>query len=186
MAKRYSQASGDVTDRIVQLREKHHAELKDVTIDGLFIFDDESSDPVLMHQGYPAAGLARIVPLRDRAAGLSDCQIIVDRATWQGLAGEQKNALIDHELNHFEPAIDKHGKRKFDALDRPKMRIRKHDWQLGWFDCIAERHGEASLEVMTARQLVAESGQLYFDFVSFTTTPAASRKSRTSETRAPH
>jgi len=42
--------------------------------------------------------------------------------------------------------------------------MRKHDHQFGWFDAVAQRHGEASPEVRQARVLMESSGQLYFDF----------------------
>jgi hypothetical protein len=50
------------------------------------------------------------------------------------------------------------------VLDRPKLTLRRHDFQAGWFHEIAQRHGEASPEVRSAKQLMAGTGQLYFDF----------------------
>jgi hypothetical protein len=64
----------------------------------------------------------------------------------------------------------------FDALDRPKLAMRKHDHQFGWFDEVAQRHGEASPEVRQARVLMEKSGQLYFDFEPRSTTPKRERK----------
>lgn len=160
---RYTRASEDVIRHIEKLRKKHYDVLESVTVGALFV-TDEDGVPCLKHHGYPAAALCRIVPGRDRAAGLPDAQIIVDMSTWQGFDAKQKAALIDHELYHIEP-IYKDGEQKFDAQDRPRLKIRKHDYQFGWFDEIAKRHGEASIEVGQAKLLVELSGQLYFDFL---------------------
>ena len=41
-----------------------------------------------------------------------------------------------------------------DEAVRPRLRCLKHDWQFGWFDLIARRHGEHSLEVRQAREML--------------------------------
>jgi hypothetical protein len=64
----------------------------------------------------------------------------------------------------------------FDAVGRPKLLMRKHDHQFGWFDEVAQRHGEASPEVRQARVLMESSGQLYFDFEPRSPVPPKSRK----------
>lgn len=162
--KTYSQAP-DASTCIEQIQEAHHEELKDVTISALFVFDDESSDSVLKHQGYPAGAVVRISPVKDRALGMADATIVIDRAGWLVLSQRQRNALIDHELTHLERCTDdESGDLKFDVLDRPKLAMRKHDHQFGWFDEVAQRHGQASAEVRQARKLMESSGQLYFDF----------------------
>jgi putative metallopeptidase len=96
---------------------------------------------------------------------MADASIVVDRATWLSLSPAQRSALIDHELQHFERVLDDESERpKSDAIGRPKLAMRKHDHQFGWFDEIAQRHGDASFEVRQAKQLIEHSGQLYFDF----------------------
>jgi hypothetical protein len=173
--KTFSQAP-DVTDAIDAVRAEHHEELTDVTIAGLFAFDTESSLPVLKHQGYAAGAVVRITPLKDRALGVADATIVVDRAGWLALSACQRNALIDHELTHLEVKTEEEEGAKepvpvFDALGRPKLLMRKHDHQFGWFDEVAQRHGEASPEVRQARVLMESSGQLYFDFEPRAATP---------------
>lgn len=164
MGKRYEQPSSELVELIDRVRGDYYAdELENVTIGALFI-DDDSGFPCLEHQGYPAAAVCRIVPARDRAAGLPDAQIIVDLCTYKELNARQKIALLDHELHHIERKRDKYGDYKLDAQGRPALEIRKHDWNLGWFDEVANRHGENSIEVIQARRLLEQSGQLYFDF----------------------
>lgn len=163
--KTYSAASQDLATCIANMQAQHHEDLVDVAIGALFVFDSESNEPVLSHHGYPASAMVRIAPLRERALGVADAVIIVDRATWQTLSAPQKDALIDHELQHLARVENsKDGGKAFDALDRPKLAMRRHDHQLGWFDAIAQRHGQASPEMRQAKQLLAVSQQLYFDF----------------------
>lgn len=86
MTKVYGPASEDVEQRIEALRKTYYAQtLKPVTIGALFVFDDEDGIPVLTHHGYPAAAMIRIVGLRDRAQGMPDAQMIIDRCVYEGL-----------------------------------------------------------------------------------------------------
>lgn len=163
MAKRYDLVSEDVMRRLQSVRDSYHGHLAPFTVSALFI-SNADGEACLTHSGYPAAALCRIVPGRDRAAGLSDAQIVIDRAIWQTLTVEQQTALLDHELTHIERVLDNDGALKYDAQDRPKCRMRKHDHQHGWFDEVASRHGMDSMEVRQARLLIDQVGQLYFDF----------------------
>lgn len=162
--KTYSPAP-DATACIDRIQTEHHAELDGVTVSALFVFDTEATEPVLKHQGYPAAAVVRITPIRDRAQGLTDAGIVVDRSVWMTLSQPQRDALIDHELTHLTRVLDKDtGSPTCDVLDRPKLAMRRHDHQFGWFDEVAQRHGEASAEVRQAKRLMDSSAQLYFDF----------------------
>lgn len=164
----------DVSPTIQNVIYEHHGELIGVRVNALFCFDEESSEPVLTHQGYPAQAFIKVTALRDRTLGVADAVIVADRSTWLTLTQPQRNALIDHELTHLARVLDKEsGKPKFDALGRPKLRIRQHDHQFGWFDEVAQRHGDASPEIRQSKQLMAQAGQLYFEFGAWTR-PAAS------------
>lgn len=162
--KTYSPAP-DADNCIGSVRDDYHDELAGVTVSALFVFDTESTTAVLKHQGYPALAVVRITPIRDRALQIADATIVVDRSGWLTLSQRQRDALIDHELTHLRRVVDKEtGHPVFDVLDRPKLAMRRHDHQFGWFDEIAQRHGEASPEVRQAQTLMESSGQLYFDF----------------------
>jgi hypothetical protein len=164
--KTYSHAP-DVDGCIEKIQAAHHGELMDVTVSALFVYDDEeSSKAVLTHAGYPAAAVVRITPLKDRTLGVADAVIVVERVAWLALSQRQRDALVDHELTHLTRKVDEeNGDAPLsDALGRPKLGLRKHDHPFGWFDEVAQRHGEASPEVRQARVLMESSGQLYFDF----------------------
>lgn len=161
----YSAVTDEVLRALERMRAMYHPELDQaqVTVGALFVFDDEaSSENVLTHNGYPAGAMVRITSLRDRALGMPDAVMIIDRAYWLMLRGPQCDALVDHELQHLELVVDEDTNLPLgDAIGRPRLSIRKHDRQMGWFDEVARRHGEASPEVRQARSLIAETGQLY-------------------------
>lgn len=160
----YSQAP-DVDSCIEKIKAEFHVELKIVTVVALFVFDDESSEPVLKHQGYPAGAVVSITPLKERCLGIADALIVVDRAGWVAMSQRQREALVDHELTHLTVATDKEtGAPLCDARGRPKVVMRMHDHQFGWFDEIAEQHGENSPEVRQARSFVDSCRQLYLEF----------------------
>lgn len=162
--KTYSPAP-DADTCIARMHDEHHSELDGVTVTALFIFDTEASECVLKHQGYPAAAVVRITPVRDRVLGIADATIVVDRSYWLLYSQRQRDALIDHELTHLTRVLDKEtGNPVYDVLDRPKLAMRRHDHQFGWFDEVAQRHGDASPEVRQAKRMMESSGQLYFDF----------------------
>lgn len=167
--KTYSAASEDVLGHIGRMFDQYHPELEGATIGALFVFDEEHGEPVLKHQGYEAAAVVSITPKKQRALGIADAVIVIDRAHWLTLNAGQRDALIDHELEHLDRVISKETEDQpaapqFDSLGRPKLAMRRHDHQLGWFDDVARRHGDASVEVRQAKQLVAMTSQLYFDF----------------------
>jgi hypothetical protein len=65
-------------------------------------------------------------------------------------------AVIDHELRHLMLAKNKKtGQIQLDDEGRPKLRIRPHDFEFGWFARTAELYGEESYEVSQAREIVA-------------------------------
>lgn len=167
--KTYSAASDDLAGHISRMQSQFHPEIEGVTVGALFVFDEESGEPVLKHQGYGAAAVVSITPAKQRALGITDALIIVDRSHWLTLSAAQRDALIDHELEHLDRVISEETKEEpaapqFDSLGRPKLKMRMHDHQLGWFDDVARRHGEASPEMRQAKALVAQTAQLCFDF----------------------
>jgi hypothetical protein len=81
---------------------------------------------------------------------------------WNHWDEDQQNALIDHEVTHISLVINRKGILTLDDLGRPKLKMRKHDFEVGWFHSIAERYGAASFEVQQARVLQAEAGKFYF------------------------
>lgn len=170
----YQKAPKEVAERAKALIEKHHFDLNnnDVHVDYIFanatVNDDGvPSGPAISHGGYPALGVARILGSKDRVMGRGDCEIVIDGDRWPNLSDAQQDALLDHELEHFQLKFDKYGGTVMDDSHRPKMKVKKHDHQFGWFDSIALRHGADSIEVNQFRELCEdESGQYFLPFLN--------------------
>ena len=169
----YEIAPREVQERLERILFRHHKPLLAAEVQIRVIMahaavgdDGEPTGPALTAGGYQAAGLARIVNERDRAAGGPDAQIVVDGDRWIEWSEAQRDALLDHESQHFELRT-KDGDVVLDSLRRPKLRLRKHDHQFGWFAAVAERHGEASFEVQQAREIFEGAhGQILFPFAA--------------------
>lgn len=166
----YSKAPADVAERVLPLLEKNHFELFQfkLKIDLIFAHstvdeNGEPTGPAVSHGGYAALAVARNLSTKDRVMGRGDCEIVIDADRWPLLSDPEKDALLDHELEHFQIAKDKEGAPKLDDIRRPKLKIRKHDHQFGWFDNIARRHGLASPEVRQFQELCyCDAGGQYY------------------------
>lgn len=150
---RFEKAPAEVGQIIERMMERYHPQLRDakVTIAQLMAFPltDENGDskgPALKHNGYPAQAVVKIIGLKERTDGRADAELVIDGDNWDILTDAQRDALIDHELEHLELKYDKDGCLVRDDLERPKLVIRKHDWQFGWFDSVVRRHGKDSIE----------------------------------------
>lgn len=170
----YRQADAEARGLIADLICQYHGSLAecDVRVGCLLAFapsDPETGEvkdtPALKKYGLPTLATVRIVSQRDRVAGLPDAQIVVDGELWEReWSDERKRAVLDRQLQHLEVQMDDDGNVKIDDCSRPKLRIVPPDYLISGFIRIAERHGEASLEVQEARQLAKVHGQLLFDF----------------------
>lgn len=170
MAAIYSKAPDAIAERAKPLLEKNHFELfnHDLIID--FIIANSAVDdngaptgPAVSHGGYPCLAVARILTQKDRVMGRGDCEIVIDGDRWPAMSGAEQDALLDHELEHFQIAKDKYGNPKLDDIHRPKLKLKKHDHQFGWFDDVARRHGLASPEVRQFQELCyCDAGGQYY------------------------
>lgn len=170
MTKTYErQIDNDVTELVAAVREEHHRYLEgaDVTVDVLMVsdIDEESGEvlPALTLHGYPAAATIKIVGPAQRALGQADALMMIDVVSWRELPPAGRRALIDHELTHLEVVCGKKGEIKRDDSGRPKLKMRLHDYEIGGFREVIERHGKAAPEVITAKSCT-ENGQYFWDF----------------------
>lgn len=166
MGTTYERASDDVIEKVQEVMRRFHPDLAaaKVTIDVLLAHADPDSDECAVKaHGYPAAAVVRKIGLKDRVKGCADAEIVIDGDKIDEWSDRQLMALIDHELNHLEPDRDAKGEFKTDDIGRPKLAIRLHDRQFGWFDIIAKRWGVDSFEVQQAGEMVRdyEFAQLY-------------------------
>lgn len=154
----YTEAAAWICEKVDAVMVRYHGPLKDagVTISILMAHPpcDQNGDvkgPAVSHGGYPALAKIRITSHKDRVHGLGDAELIIDSYEWDTLGAEEQDAVIDHELTHLELRLveDKQtGAMVVDRDDqeRPKLKLRKHDHQFGWFNDVVRRHGKASIE----------------------------------------
>lgn len=164
MATTYKRCDDDVTQLVVDTIDRHHWVLRElgVTVDVLMAHN--ALGAVKCH-GYPAAAAISITPTKQRALGCGDALMIIDEGKWEGLGAKECAALVDHELQHLCPQTDDIGNVKYDCLRRPKLELRLHDWQLGGFEAIVQRHREHALEVRAIRACLDEkTGQYSWDW----------------------
>lgn len=159
----FQRAHKDLKELLDTLIDKYHPDLRenDVHIDLLWAYgdrddNDELKNNAITHNGYPAAGLTKIMPLKDRVAGRGDVEILLDHDQWEALNPRSQAALLDHELEHITLTNER------DDSGRPKLKLKKHDYQLGWFKEVAMRHGDHSMERIQARTAWSESGQAFW------------------------
>lgn len=161
--------------------EKYYPEFVDkgLKIDYLFAhakIDPKTgfpTGPAIKVHGVAARGKCKVVSLKDRAKGNGDVEITVDGDWWdeKETRDRQRTALVHHELHHIvmEPV-------KVDDLGRPKVSMRDHDFQVGWFAVIANTYGTDSCECEQAKEVMDEFGQYFWPFLSVNVThPATTR-----------
>lgn len=163
----YCKGNDEVYDRAALIQKLFYPELVEagLKIDILFIATDAEDKPALTHNGYPAAAVVRVLGIKERTMGRGDAEIVIDEARYIDYSEAEKDALIDHEIHHIKLKRYKNtGPVFLDERGRPRLTLKKHDRQYGWFDEIAKRHGTASIEVKQAMRLCIEAKQTYFDF----------------------
>lgn len=154
----YAIATEEVNLTIMKVMEQNHPELynEGVTITALIARSEEG--PAIKVRGCEAAGCIRITKLAERTLGLGDAVMILDGERLDAWTSKRLQAVIDHELRHLVLAKSKKtGQVQRDDQDRPKLKIRQHDFEFGWFARTAELYGEDSYEVSQAREIVSAS-----------------------------
>ena len=152
----YSIANEEVNLTIQKVMKENHGDLHaaGVTITALIARSEEG--PAIKVRGSEAAGSIRITKLAERTLGLGDALMTLDGERMVAWTSKRLQAVIDHELRHLMLAKNKKtGEIQRDDEGRPKLRIRPHDFEFGWFARTAELYGEESYEVSQAREIVA-------------------------------
>ena len=169
MSKLYSQAPSGVAERVAHLIKVFHPDLKDagVRVDLISVADDDPDvEHALKCRGIPAYATCRAVDVKGRTMGRGDAEIVIDEARFLTMPDATKDAVLDHELEHIELQIGKKGKVKLDCCRRPKIKMKLHDIEFGWFESIAKRHGIASIECKQATKMYLSHEQTFFGFLN--------------------
>lgn len=170
MGKWYEKANATISKQVASLIEKYHPELVEakVRVDVLLVHapasddEDKPKPPALMHHGYPAAAVVRKTSLKERTKGHGDAEIVLDGDKWPDYSTEEQDAILDHELEHLVVKRDDEGAIKADDRGRPMLKLKPHNWELGGFEVIIKRHGDAALEKQGCKLMADQYGQLLF------------------------
>lgn len=162
MSTRYDKCGPDVTKLVKQAMKDWHTDLHEqgVTVQCVFAYATDKKGrplPGVKRNGVPGAAKVGITSLQDRARGIPDAKVTIDGFVWDRLDEQERVALIDHELEHLQL---KGGKEPRDDLDRPKLKMKRHDWEVWGFESIVKRHGVKALDFQAAQQFRDKFGQL--------------------------
>jgi hypothetical protein len=158
-----------VFELLAEAMENWHPDLFRVGVRvGVLLAENPDGDAVT-HGGYPAFATIKIVSLRDRVTKRYDAELLIDGKAWESFGDERRMALVDHELTHLELAkvegVLSDGTLKVarDDLGRPKLRIRKGDWNVGdGFAQVVLRHQDHAIEylnIQAAKQAADDAKQ---------------------------
>jgi hypothetical protein len=148
--RKFEKAPADANRNCQRLVRANHPDLEatGAKVDIWFVrADPELPETPLKLHGYRCYAVVKVNSPKLRAQGHGDAEITVDGDAWDEMDTKSRAALLDHELEHLAVRCDKEGEPTFDKYGRPRLWMRLHDHQFGWFDAIARRHGEASLEL---------------------------------------
>jgi hypothetical protein len=143
MTTTYEKCDGATNQLLQQLIGKYHSPIKEaeVTFDLVFAAKEDkegNSLPAVKLHGVAASAKVKITSLEDRARGVADVKIVIDRYQWEVAKPETRAAILDHELTHV--MLKDEGEP--DDLGRPKLKLKEHDWMVWGFDSIVERYKE--------------------------------------------
>jgi len=167
MAKIYTLATTGEPVKLLARAIKDHANLhkSKIQIAVRFVANDPGK-PELVEHGQPVGARIRVVKLADRSIVPWDAVIDVAARIWSNLDPRQRLGLLDHQLAHLVVPEDERGKPKLDTDGRPILRNRNHDWNLGGFREVVQRHGPASPEARQVAVLYETDGQALFPWVA--------------------
>ena len=166
----YKRADSNVMELIDQMKTQYHSELDnlEVTVDCLLAYGTRNeagflTSPAITKNGVQCDAIVRITSLKDRVKGMADVEMLIDGDQIDDWNQEELGAIIDHELTHVALATDNEGNPKSDDIGRPKLKMIQHDYEFGFFNSVARRHGHASAECRNCRRWLEmhETVQLY-------------------------
>lgn len=157
----YQLCGEEVTDLAEEITKAYHQDLHQAGVQVRYLYAfkvDKAEQPnghALKHHGYPALAIIKINSLKDRVAGLADATCLIEGDAWNERGEAQRKAILDHELEHLTLVVDDAGAVEKDDAGRPKLKMRLHDYQLGGFESVLERHRAASAESSLLQDLFA-------------------------------
>ena len=154
----YNQANSEVKEVVNDLVASFYPDLEEcqATI-GVFMVHPTPSKidkPALMVGGYPAEAHIRIVPYKDRVAGMADVILYLDGPNWYNADETERRSLVDRCLYRLEVQRDKKNNAfKTDDRGRPTLKLKKYDFQVNGFNTIVHRYGRYGVDAKAIEAL---------------------------------
>ena len=157
----YERGDKDTHKLVQKVMKQWHRELFDekVTIDVVVAHTDKGQTAIPIGRGLFALATIRIIGLKDRSMGRADAEMMIDADTLRDSHELRLEALIDHELTHL--VLHRSKKTNLvlrDDQDRPRLKIRYHDHEFGWFDAPVRHYGAHAVEYEQAQKLILQAG----------------------------
>jgi hypothetical protein len=154
----YTKADEEVNATVEKVMKKYHPDLHAEGVSITVLIARSEEGPPLKSRGNEILGSIRVTKLTERALGLGDALMMLNGEAMPAWNSGRLQAVIDHELTHLVVKTSKKtGAVERDDLDRPKLKMREHDYEFGWFAETAHRFGEDSFEFSQARELLASA-----------------------------
>lgn len=158
----YTEADETVVNLMQTVMIGHHKGLHDAKVSvGVLMAhaprddNDNRIPPAIKLRGFACEAKIRITNLEQRAAGLPDAIMVIDGDEWPTWDDNHQEALLDHELTHLELVMFDGAVRR-DDCGRPKLRMRRHDYEVAGFYEVAARHKDDAGEVKQVKSLGKE------------------------------
>ena len=148
------QAGPDVVRLAGEVMAKYHPDLAEAGVTLCLLMaaarvDGRTGEPrgpaVTLH-GYPCKATIKVNSEKDRVEGKADLTVTIDAAAYDDMAEAERVSLLDHELEHAVLLREKDGAVRTDDAGRPRVKLRPHDFQLGGFVNVCDRHKQHAHE----------------------------------------
>lgn len=162
----YDRANADARNLVAErIASGHYPDLveSEATVSAWFAYA-KADEPAVKVNGQPSGATIKPNSAKDRLEGKADASLTIDGEAWKTWDDGRRAAEIDHQLERLAVSRSKVSKSSpvayilTDDAGRPKLKLRKHDYQIGYFVAIADRHGAAAPEVRAVREFLAEVG----------------------------
>lgn len=175
MPKSYETGHPEDYDLLHQVICEHHPNLAErkircgiVRVGAALNKNGDATGPALKLLGSPCIAIIKLVPIKDRVHKGMDVEIQLSENEWDKVNEKVKLATLDHEVSHLEILRDRNGAAKTEDDGITQLRIKRHDFLIGGFHDVIERHGQSAVELdsmQTVVHILWNKDQAYFPFM---------------------
>lgn len=139
--------------------KKWHTELHEAGVKlSILMFSrtDRTGSPVreVTLETWGGVSLAIIKRLNavERSLDKTDLRMVIDAYGWSQLTHPEREALLDHELEHLTVRLLRNGAVRLHGDGHPMLKDRWHDIEIGMFMSVITRHAETAVKLAGVKQ----------------------------------